>query len=73
MNIATALQFDLITLPSWAKTTIHRARQAAAYSSIVIKAFSKTLAPVIATTAKDLGHYYILCGQDAGQGAMNAA
>ena len=73
MNFSTAFQLDSITLPAWAATAIRHTRQAAVQASIVIKAFNKTLAPVIATTAVDLGHYYILCLQGVGQWAMNAA
>ena len=61
MNITTSLQLDSISHPAWANTTIHNIRKAAAHSSIVIKAFSKTLAPVIATTTKDLFMYYVQC------------
>ena len=73
MNFATPFQFDSITLPAWTATAIRHTSQAAVQASIVIKAFNKTLAPVIATTAVDLGHYYILCLQGAEQWAMNAA
>ena len=73
MNFATALQFDSISLPAWTATTIRYMRQAAAQTSIVIKAFSKTIAPVIAATAVDLGRYYILFLQGAGELAMNTA
>jgi hypothetical protein len=65
MNLSTPFPFDLISLPAWAETTIRNTRQAAAYIPIVIKAFSKTIAPVIATTAKDLSRYYWLCFQGA--------
>ena len=61
MNFATSLQLDSISHPAWANTTIHNIRKAAAHSNIVIKAFSKTLAPVIATTTKDLFMYYVQC------------
>ena len=61
MNITTSLQLDSISHPAWANTTIHNIRKAAAHSNIVIKAFSKTLAPVIATTTKDLFMYYVQC------------
>ena len=61
MNITTSLQLDSISRPAWANTTIHNIRKAAAHSNIVIKAFSKTLAPVIATTTKDLFMYYVQC------------
>ena len=73
MNFATVLQFDSISQPAWAEYAIRHTRQAAVQSQIILKAFSKTIAPVIAITAKDLGHYYMLCGQGAGQWAMNAA
>ena len=72
MNFATALH-DSITLPAWAATTIRHTRQAAAQASVIIKAFSKSYAPVIATTAKDLSHYYWLCLQGAGEWAMSVA
>ena len=61
MNFATSLQLDSISHPAWANTTIHNIRKAAAHSNIVIKAFSKTLAPVIAMTTKDLFMYYVQC------------
>ena len=61
MNITTSLQLDSISRPAWANTTIHNILKAAAHSNIVIKAFSKTLAPVIATTTKDLFMYYVQC------------
>jgi hypothetical protein len=61
MNFATALQFDSISLPTWADNFINSTRKAAVYSSIVIKAFSKTLAPVIFTTTKDLSMCYVQC------------
>ena len=61
MNFSTAFQLDSITLPAWTATAIRHTRQAAAHSNIVIKAFSKTLAPVIATTTKDLFMYYVQC------------
>ena len=73
MNISTALQFDSITLPAWTATAIRYTRQAAAQASVIIKAFSKSYAPVIATTAKDLSHYYWLCVQGAGEWAMSVA
>jgi hypothetical protein len=73
MDFATPFQLDSISLPAWAETTIRNTRQAAAYSHRVFKAFNKTFSPVIAETAKDLGHYYYLCGQGAGQWAMNPA
>ena len=61
MNITTLLQLDSISHPAWANTTIHDISKAAAHSNIVIKAFSKTLAPVITTTTKDLFMYYVQC------------
>ena len=64
---------DSISLPAWTATTIRHTRQAAAQTSVIIKAFSKTIAPVIATTAKDLSHYYILCVQGAERWAMHHA
>jgi hypothetical protein len=75
MFAATVSTFsvDSIALPTWADNLIHSTRKAAAYSSIVIKAFRKTLAPQIATTAKDLSHYYVQCGKGAGQWAMSRA
>ena len=73
MNISTALQFDSITLPAWTATAIRYTRRAAVQTSIVIKAFNKAIAPVIATTAKDLSHYYWLCLQGAGEWAMSVA
>ena len=73
MNLATPFQFDSIPLPAWTATAIRHTRRAAVQSSIVIKAFAKTIALVIATTAKDLSHYYWLCVQGAGQWAMNRA
>ena len=73
MNLATAFQFDSISLPVWAETAIRHTRRAAAQSQIIFKAFSKTLAPVIATTAKDLSHYYMQCGQGAGELIMHRA
>ena len=73
MNISTALQFDSITLPAWTATAIRHTHQAAAQASVIIKAFSKSYAPVIATTAKDLSHYYILCVQGAEWWAMHHA
>ena len=45
MNISTALQFDSISLPAWTATTIRHTRQAAAQTSVIIKAFSKSYCP----------------------------
>ena len=73
MNLATPFQFDSISLPAWTATAIRHTRRATAYSSIVIKAFSKTLAPVIAVTVKDLSHYCFECVQFAGLRVMTAA
>ena len=73
MNFATVLQFDSISQPAWAENVIRHTRQAAAQASVIIKAFSKSYAPVIATTAKDLSHYYWLCLQGAGEWAMHRA
>jgi hypothetical protein len=67
MDFAAPFPFNLISLPAWVDTAICNTRQAADYSYQTIKAFSKTLAPVIATTAKDLSHYYWLCFQGAEQ------
>jgi hypothetical protein len=71
MNFATSLQLNSTLLPAWAETTIRNTRQAAAYSHRVIKAFNKTLAPLIATTAKDLSRYYWLCFQGAEDWTMD--
>ena len=73
MNLATPFQFDSISLPAWAATTIRNTRQAAAQSSVIIKAFTKTIAPVIAVTARDFLHYYMQCGQGAGELIMHRA
>ena len=73
MNFSTAFQLDSITLPAWAATAIRHTRQAAVQSQIILKAFSKTIAPQILTTAKDLGRYYVLCGQGSVQWMMNVA
>jgi hypothetical protein len=70
---ATSLQLDSIILPTWADTLIRHTRKATVQSQIILKAFSKTLAPQILTTAKDLSRYYIMCGQGAGAWAMNRA
>jgi hypothetical protein len=65
MNLATPFQFDSISLPAWTDTAIRHTRQAAVHSRIVLKAFSKTIAPVIATTTKEVGRYYWSCFQGA--------
>jgi hypothetical protein len=65
MNLATPFQFDSISLPAWAVIAIRHTRQAAVHSRIVLKAFSKTIAPVIATTTKEVGRYYWSCFQGA--------
>ncbi|MGB8699782.1 MAG: hypothetical protein WCD18_10230 [Thermosynechococcaceae cyanobacterium] len=68
MNFATALD-----MPSWKAEFQHFSYQVIRYTPIVFMAFSKAFAPRIFETFKGLSHYYIQCGEVAGQWAMNAA
>jgi hypothetical protein len=56
---ATSLQLDSISLPDWADTTVRNMRQAVVHSRIVIKAFNKTLAPVVIDSLKSIFFYLI--------------
>jgi hypothetical protein len=68
MTYATALQ-----LPSWTAEIQGYSQIVIRYTPIIFKAFSKTIAPRLLTTFKDLSRYYVQCGNDAGAWAMNAA
>jgi hypothetical protein len=68
MNYATAL-----TLPSWTTEIQGYSQTVIRHTPIIIKAFSKTIAPQLLTTFKDLSRYYIQCGVGAGEWAMTAA
>jgi hypothetical protein len=68
---ATSLQLDSISLPAWADAILRNTRQTAAYTHVILKAFNKTIAPQIASTTKGLSHYYIQCGQGAGERVMS--
>ncbi len=68
MNYATAL-----ALPSWTAEVQGYSQTVIRYTPIIIKAFSKTIAPQLLTTFKDLSYYYYQCGQGAGEWAMTAA
>jgi hypothetical protein len=67
MNYATALALPSLTaeIQGYGQTVIR-------YTPIIFKAFSKTIAPQLLTTFKDLSHYYLQCGQGAGAWAMTA-
>jgi hypothetical protein len=71
MNFPTPFQLDSISLSAWADTAIPNTCQAVDHSHTIIKAFNKTIAPVITTTAIDLGQYYWLCFQGAEQWTMD--